>query len=101
MLAEIEVRYRESLFGAEPLPTLPAPERPKGPPRKREKIEPPSLPMDYRPTIADLLAGLAETHQAAAELVGLSRPQATNIINYQFNPSPAVAQRVLELARAA
>jgi hypothetical protein len=45
-----------------------------------------------------LLAGLAETHRAAAALVGLSRSQATNIINYQFNPSPAVAQRVLELA---
>ncbi len=96
-----QIHYRDSLFDGEPLPVLAAPQRPKGPPRPRLKIAPPSLPLDYAPTVADLLAGLAETHRAAGELVGLSRPQATNIINYQFNPSPAVAQRVLELARAA
>jgi hypothetical protein len=37
------------------LPALTAPERPKAPPRRREKISPPSLPMEYPPTIADLL----------------------------------------------
>ena len=41
LLAELEVRYRDSLFDGEPLPMLAAPQRPKAPPRKREKIPPP------------------------------------------------------------
>ena len=57
LLAELEVGYRDSLFDDEPLPVLAAPERPKTQLRKREKIEPPSLQMDYPPTVADLLLG--------------------------------------------
>jgi hypothetical protein len=99
MLAEIEVRYRDTLFD-EPLPLLVAPQRPRLAPRKREKIEPPSLQMDYPPSIADLLAGLGPTHQAAAERVGLSRPQVTNIICGRFGVSRRTAQQVLQFARA-
>jgi hypothetical protein len=78
-----------------------APQRLKGTPRKRDKISPPSLQMDYPPSIADLLAGLGSTHEAIAERVGLSRPQATNIIRGRFGVSRSVVRRVLELARAA
>jgi hypothetical protein len=101
MPAEIEVRYRDSLFDGEALPALAAPQKPKPRPRKREKIPPPSLPLAYPPSIADLLAGLGPTHEAAAERVGLSRPQATNIICGRFGVSRPVARRVLELVRAA
>jgi hypothetical protein len=101
LLAELEVRYRDSLFDAEPLTLLAAPPRPNQPPRKRDRIPQPSLPLDYAPTVADLLAGLGLTHQTAGELAGVSRAQATNIINYRFYPSRTVRQRVLELARAA
>ncbi len=101
-----EATFERAQFGLFFLDELPeakatlAPVRPD-PSRRRDKIPPPSLPLAYPPSIADMLAGLAETHRAAADLVGLSRSQATNIINYQFNPSPAVAQRVLALAKAA
>ena len=70
-------------------------------PRKRQKIEPPSLQMDYAPTVADLLAGLGPTREAAAQRVGRSRPQTTNIICERFGVSRSIARRVLELARAA
>jgi hypothetical protein len=99
LLAEIEVRYRESLF--EPLPLLAAPQKPKAPIRKREKFQPPSLPLPYPPSIADMLAGLGSTHEAIAARVGLSRPQVTNIIVGRFGVSRPIARRVLELARAA
>lgn len=101
MLAEIEVRYRDSLFDDVPLPMLVAPQRPKAATSKRNKIPPPSLPLAYPPTIADLLAGLGPTHQAAAERVGLSRPQVTNIICGRFGVSRRTAQQVLQFARAA
>jgi len=100
LLAELEVRCRDSLFD-DLLPLLAAPQRPKAQPRKREKIEPPSLQMDYPPTVADLLLGLGPTHQAAGERVGLSRPQVTNIICGRFGVSRPIVRRVLELARAA
>jgi hypothetical protein len=96
-----ELRYRESLFEGELLPVLIAPQRPRPATRKRKKIESPSLQMDYPPTVADLLATLGPTHQAAAERVGLSRPQTTNIICGRFGISRPVARRVLELALAA
>jgi hypothetical protein len=99
-LAEIEVRYRDSLFD-EPLPALAAPPRLKTPPRRREKIPPPALPLVYPPSVADMLAGLGPTHEAIAERVGLSRPQVTNIIIGRFGVSRPIARRVLELARAA
>ncbi len=95
------IRYRESLFDGVSLPALTAPERPKAPPRKREKIPPPSLPLEYAPTIADLLDGLGETHAEAGALVGLSRSQTSNILAGRFGVSRSVAQRVLELSRAA
>ena len=100
VVAAPEVRYRDSLFD-EPLTLLAAPPRPKAPPMKRDKIPPPSLQMDYPPSIADLLAGLGPTHEVIAARVGLSRPQATNIIRGRFGVSRSVARRVLELARAA
>jgi hypothetical protein len=100
LLAELEVRYRDSLFD-EPLPVLAAPPRPKSAPRKREKIAPPSLPLAYAPSIADLLVALGQTHEAIAERVGLSRPQTTNIICGRFGASRPIVRRVLELALAA
>ncbi len=98
-LAELEVLYRDSLFDA--LPVLAAPPKPKLKPVKRHKIEPVSLPMDYAPFIPEMLARLGSTHEAAGVLAGISRPQATNIINGQFGASRRVAQLVLALAEAA
>ena len=95
LLAEIEVRCRDSLFDAEPLTLLAAPPRPKAPPMKRDKIPPPSLPLAYPPSIADLLAGLGPTHEVIAASVGLSRPQATNIIRGRFGVSRSIVRRVL------
>jgi hypothetical protein len=95
------IRYRESLFDGVSLPALIAPERSKVPPRKREKILPPSLPMEYPPTISELLDELGETHAEAGALVGLSRSQTSNVIVGRFGVSRTVAQRVLELSRAA
>ena len=95
------IRYRESLFDDVPPPTLIAPKRPEAPPRKREKVPPPSLPMEYPPTIADLLGGLGETHAEAGALVGLSRSQTCNIIVGRFGVSRSIAQRVLELSQTA
>ncbi len=57
--------------------------------------------MECPPTIADLLDGLGETHAEAGALVGLSRSQASNIIVGRFGVSRSIAQRVLELSRAA
>jgi hypothetical protein len=101
LLAEIEVRYRDSLFDAAPLTLLAAPPRPKAPPMKRDKIPPPSLPLAYPPSIADMLAGLGPTHEVIAARVGLSRPQVTNLICGRFGASRPIVRRVLELARAA
>ena len=95
------IRYRESLFDGVSLPALIAPERSKAPPRKREKILPPSLPMEYPPTIPELLDGLGGTHAEAGALVGLSRSQTSNVIVGRFGVSRSVAQRVLDLSRAA
>ena len=52
-------------------------EKPKAPPRKRERIAPPSLPLDYPPSVADMLAGLGLTHDIIAARVGISRQQVT------------------------
>jgi hypothetical protein len=101
LLAEIAVRHRESLFDAEPLPVLAALPKLKAKPRKRDRIPPPSLPMAYPPSIADLLAGLGPTHEAIAARVGLSRQQATNIICGRFGVGRSVVRRVVELGRAA
>jgi hypothetical protein len=66
-----------------------------------ERIAPPSLPLDYPPSVADMLAGLGLTHDIIAARVGISRQQVTNVIHGRFGISRPVAQRVLELARAA
>jgi hypothetical protein len=72
LLAALEVRYSDCLFEVEPLTFLAAPSRAKAPPRKRDRISSPSLQMNYPPTVADLLASLGPTHQAAGKRVGLS-----------------------------
>jgi len=99
LLADLEVAYRDDLLDA--LPVLAAPVRPKPAPRKRERHEPPTLPLSCPPTIADMLADLGPTHEAIAKQVGLSRPQITNIIVGRFGVSRMVAQRVLELSAQA
>ena len=70
-------------------------QKPKAPPRKRERIAPPSLPLDYPPSVGDMLAGLGLTHDIIAARVGISRQQVTNIIHGRFGISRPVAQRVL------
>jgi hypothetical protein len=52
-------------------------QKPKAPPRKRERIAPPSLPLDCPPLVADMLAGLGLTHDIIAARVGISRQQVT------------------------
>ena len=51
--------------------------------------------------VLETMKGLGETHEEIARRLGISRPQATNILNGQFRPSRDVVRRVLELARAA
>jgi hypothetical protein len=51
--------------------------------------------------VLETMKGLGETHDEIARRLGISRPQATNILNGQFRPSRDVVRRVLELARAA
>jgi hypothetical protein len=57
--------------------------------------------MEYPPTITQLLDELGGTHAEAGALVGLSRSQTSNIIVGRFGVSRSIAQRVLELSRAA
>jgi hypothetical protein len=94
-------RARVGLFFADELPLLAMRQKPKAPPRKRERIGPPSLPLDYPPSVADMIAGLGLTHDAIAARVGISRQQVTNVIAQRFGISRPIARRVLELARAA
>ena len=54
----IEASARVGLFFADELPLLAMRQKPKAPPRKRERIAPPSLPLDYPPSVGDMLAGL-------------------------------------------
>jgi Helix-turn-helix len=51
--------------------------------------------------VLETMKALGETHEEIARRLGISRPQATNILNGQFRPSRDVVRRVLELARAA
>lgn len=94
-------RARIGLFFVDDLPEAPL-TKPKAAivPRKREKIVPPSLPIEL-PSLTDTLAGLGPTHQAIADCVGISRQQATNIIVGRFGMSRQVARRLLALSRAA
>lgn len=96
-----DAKVRESLF--DELDVTHAPQKAKRDKRRREKRQPPSLQMDYPPSIPDMLEGfhLTMTDAEIAERLRISRPQATNIRNWQFGPSRAVVQRVIKLARAA
>lgn len=82
-----------------------APDRPRASPRHRDKIAP--APMLRLFTVVgnvdviEAMRCIGPTHKAIAERLGISRPQATNILNGQFRPSRAVVRRVLEFARAA
>jgi transcriptional regulator with XRE-family HTH domain len=51
--------------------------------------------------VLETMKSLGETHEEIARRLGISRPQATNILNGQFRPSRDVVRRILELARAA
>jgi hypothetical protein len=82
-----------------------APEKPSASARRRDKMS--AAPMLRLFTvienidIIEVMRSLGPTHEAIAERLGISRPQATNIINGQFRPSRTVVRRILELARAA
>jgi hypothetical protein len=96
-------RARIGLFYADELPLTVVHAKLKEPPRTREKIVPPSLPLDWPPSIPEMLAGLglSMTHAEIAAVLGLSRQQVTNIIVGRFGVSRLVAQRVVEVARVA
>jgi hypothetical protein len=53
---------------------------------------PPSLPLEYAPTIPKLLDELGETHAEAGALIGLSRSQTSNIIVGRFGVSRTQAR---------
>jgi hypothetical protein len=91
---------RDTLF--DDLPVIAPPERSRTP-RRREKIAPPSLPLDYAPTVIDMLHELRCRHTCAeiGERIGLSRQQANNADVSRFGMSRERVRRVLELARAA
>lgn len=95
-------RARHGLFFLEDLPEMPGAQKSKGSnSRTRSKRLPPSLPLNYPPTVPEVMTRLAATHREIGERLGLSRPQTTNIIQGRFGVSRNVARRVLELARAA
>ncbi len=87
------------------LPDMRAPERPNAPPRHRDKIPPAPMLRLFavieNVDVIETMRGLGPTHEAIAGRLGISRPQATNILNRQFRPSRAVVKRVLELAKVA
>jgi hypothetical protein len=74
-------------------------------PISRPKIEPAPMLRLFAVVgnvdVLETMKGLGETHEEIASRLGISRPQATNILNGQFRPSRDVVRRVLELARAA
>jgi hypothetical protein len=74
-------------------------------PVSRPKIEPAPMLRLFAVVgnvdVLETMKGLGETHDEIARRLGISRPQATNILNGQFRPSRDVVRRVLELARAA
>jgi hypothetical protein len=94
-------RARIGLFYADELPLTAVSAGSRAPPRKRSKAEQPSLPLNYPPTVVDMLPRLGMTHEAIAECLGLSRQQVTNVIGGRFGISRRAAQRILKLARAA
>ena len=86
------------------LPDTDAPECERGP-VSRPKIEPAPMLRLFAVVgnvdVLETMKGLGETHEEIARRLGISRPQATNILNGQFRPGRDVVRRVLELARAA
>lgn len=93
---------RYGLFNLDDLPAMPPAARVgRSATRVRPKLPAPSLPLEYPPTISDLLPRLGPTDTAIARRIGISRPHVTNVRLGQFNPSRAVVRCVLELARAA
>jgi hypothetical protein len=74
-------------------------------PLSRPKIEPAPMLRLFAVVgnvdVLETMKGLGETHEEIARRLGISRPQATNILNGQFRPSRDVVRRVLKLARAA
>lgn len=92
-----------NLFDA--LSASPAPERPRIVPRHRDKIAPVPMLRLFSVVgnvdILETMRGLGPTHEVIAERLGISRPQATNILNGQFRPGRQVVRRVLELSKAA
>ena len=87
------------------LPDMRAPERPSAPPRHRDKIAPAPMLRLFtvieNVDVIEAMRSIGPTHEAIAGRLGISRPQATNILNRQFRPSRAVVKRVLELAKIA
>jgi hypothetical protein len=83
------------------LPLLAAPPRRKRVPVKREKHPPPSLPMDYAPTLVEIMQQLGRTKQEIGDKLDLSRQQTNNVAVWRYGLSRPMARRVLELARAA
>ena len=79
--------------------------RPERVPVARPKIEPAPMLRLFSVVgnvdVIETMKGLGETHEEIARRLGISGPQATNILNGQFRPSRDVVRRVLELARAA
>jgi hypothetical protein len=86
------------------LPDTDAPQCERGP-VSRPKIEPAPMLRLFAVVgnvdVLETMKALGETHEEIARRLGISRPQATNILNGQFRPGRDVVRRVLELARAA
>lgn len=86
------------------LPDTDAPLCERGP-VSRPKIEPAPMLRLFAVVgnvdVLETMKSLGETHEEIARRLGISRPQATNILNGQFRPGRDVVRRVLELARVA
>jgi hypothetical protein len=91
------------LFFADDLHVTRAPPKAKREPQRREKIPPPSLQMDYPPSIVDMVAELRKrkTCEQIGELAGLSRQQLNNVAVDRFDIGRKARERIVELARAA
>ena len=96
-------RARVGIFFADQLPELSAPPKARRAPQRREKPSPPTLQMDYPPTIVDMLAVLRErlTCEDIAERIGLSRQQTNNVAVERFDIGRKARERLVELVRAA
>lgn len=97
--------YPDGLFGS--LPDQRAPERAaRARPRPRLKFNvrhEGQIDLGFRieNVVRLALYRVSGTHEAYADSLGISRPQATNILNGQFGASRTVVRRAIELMRAA